>query len=113
MPDQGLHHISQALRNLQKLTPAVYCQLREVYAQELESVTDSRIQELFQSLQSCPNLTAVDVSTPSLRQRSDLTGLSKDTIEIAKKAMSSWPKIKRLVVTYMKREYNLVEVDPL
>eukprot|EP00434_Breviolum_minutum_P021561 symbB.v1.2.019029.t1/scaffold1541.1/size112753/11 len=30
--DQGLHHISEALGNLQKLTPAVPCHLREVYA---------------------------------------------------------------------------------
>ena len=112
--DQGLHHISQALSNLQKLTPAAACHLREVYALELSEVTDSGIQELFQSLQNCRNLTLVDVSKSAVSQRSDLTGLSKETIEMAMKARrSSWPNITRLVVTYMKREYNLVEVDPL
>ena len=112
--DQGLHHISEALGNLQNLTPSVPCHLREVYALELKKVTDRGIQELFQSLQNCPNLTLVDVSTPSLSLASAITGLSKDTIEMAMKARrSSWPNIKRLVVTYMKREYNLVEVDPL
>ena len=110
--DQGLHHISEALGNLQNLTPSVPCHLREVYALDLGKVTDRGIQELFQSLQNCRNLTLVDVSTPS-RWFRHLTGLSNDTITIAKKAMSSWPNIKRLVVTYMKREYNLVEVDPL
>ena len=111
--DQGLHHISQALGNLQNLTPAVPCHLHEVYALDLKGVTDSGIQELFQSLQNCRNLTLVDVSIPELSQRSDRTGLSNDTIKIAKKEMSSWPNITRLVVTYTKREYNLVEVDPL
>ena len=117
--DQGLHHISEALGNLQKLTPAVPCHLREVYASELKSVTDSGIQDLFQSLRNCRNLTLVDVSKSGLSQSSEpyselKSGLSKDTIKIAKKARwSSWPKIKRLVVTYMNREYNLVEVDPL
>lgn len=110
--DQGLHHISEALGNLQNLTPSVPCHLREVYALDLGKVTDRGIQELFQSLQNCRNLTLVDVSTPS-RWFRHLTGLSNDTITIAKKAMSSWPNIKRLVVTYMKREYNLVEVDPV
>ena len=103
--DQGLHHISQALGNLQNLTPSVPCHLREVYALNLKSVTDRGIRELFQSLKNCRNLTLMDISTPSL---------SKDTIQMAMKARrSSWPKIKRLVVTYKKREYNLVEVDPL
>lgn len=112
--DQGLHHISEALGNLQNSTTSVRCHLREVYALNLKGVTNRGIQELFQSLQNCPNLTLLDVSTPSLSQESDLTGLSKDTIEMAMKARrSSWPKITRLVVTYMKREYNLVEVDPL
>ena len=112
--DQGLHHISEALGNLQNLTPSVPCHLREVYALGLSQVTDRGIQELFQSLQNCRNLTLVDVSKSGLGQSSDLTGLSNDTIQMAMKARrSSWPKIKRLVVTYMKREYNLVEVDPL
>jgi len=112
--DEELHHISQALGNLQNLTPATPCHLREVYALELIEVTDRGIQELFQSLQNCRNLTLVDVSKSGLRQSSDLTGLSNDTIKMAMKArQSSWPNIKRLVVTYMKREYNLVEVDPL
>ena len=112
--DQGLHHISQALGNLQNLTPAVPCHLREVYALKLSKVTDRGIRELVQSLQNCPNLTLLDVSKSGLGQSSDLTGLSNDTIKIAMKARrSSWHNIKRLVVTYMKREYNLVEVDPL
>ena len=80
----------------------------------MKSVTDSGIQDLFQSLQNCRNLTLVDVSKSALSQESDLTGLSNDTIQMAMKARrSSWPNITRLVVTYMKREYNLVEVDPL
>ena len=111
--DLGLYNISQALGNLQYLTPAIPCHLREVYALELSEVTDSGIRELFQSLQNCPNLTLVDVSKSAVSQSSDLTGLSNDTITIAMQAMPSWPNITRLVVTYMKREYNLVEVDPL
>jgi len=109
--DQGLHHISEALGNLQNLTPAVPCHLREVYALELSKVTDGGIRELFQSLRNCPNLTLLDVSKSGLGRR---TGLSTYTIKMAKKARrSSWPNITRLVVTYMNREYNLVEVDPL
>ena len=113
--DQGLHHISQALYSLQNLTPSVPCHLREVYALELSEVTDRGIQELFQSLRHCGNLTLVDVSTPALSQRTrtDLTGLSNDTLWIAIEAMSSWTNITRFVVTYMKQEYNLVEVFPL
>jgi len=113
--DQGLHHISQALGNLKNLTPAAACHLREVYALELSEVTDRGIRELFQSLQNCPNLTLVDVSTPWMSQRGYyLTGLNKDTIKMAMKArQSSWPNITRLVVNYMNRQYNLVEVDPL
>ena len=113
--DQGLRHISEALGSLQNLTPSVPCHLREVYALELSEVTDRGIQELFQSLRHCGNLTLVDVSTPALSQRTrtDPTGLSKDTLRIAIKAMSSWTNITRLVVTYMKQEYNLVEEFPL
>ena len=107
--DQGLHHLSQALGNLQNLTPrSVPCHLREVYALELTGVTDRGIQELLKSLQNCQNLTLLDVSTFSAP-----SGLSAETILIAMRAMDSWPNLKRLMVTYMKRNYNLMEQYPL